>query len=131
MATIKEIQDLAKLGADSVFGYIERTAEKVDDVIRWQTLSYQNEPDYNPSIFNGVAGICLFLADYFRLTGMGRAKELALGGVRWSSLPEYDKSIPALYFGWTGVAMAWLHLSKVTGDAKLIEPCEAHARGLL
>jgi hypothetical protein len=41
-------EPLARAGAESVFGYIERTAEAVPDGGRWQTLSYQNEPRYDP-----------------------------------------------------------------------------------
>ena len=41
MIPMQQIQDLAKSGADSVFGHIEHTAEKVPDGFRWQTAVCQ------------------------------------------------------------------------------------------
>ena len=57
MIQAQEIQDLARSGADSVYGYIAHTAEVVPEGVRWQTLSYENKPQYSFTIFNGVAGI--------------------------------------------------------------------------
>jgi lantibiotic modifying enzyme len=131
MATREEIAKLGRSGAESVFGYVERMAEVVEDGVRWETLDYNNELNYNPSIFNGVAGICIFLADYFKLTGEERARELALGGLRWCSRPEPEREYFALYFGWTSVLMGWLHLAKVTGDMGLLENCRDDIETLL
>jgi len=131
MIPMQEIHDLAKSGSDSVFEYVERTAEEVSDGIRWQTLDYGNEPHHHFDIFNGVAGICLFLADYFQLTGIERARNLALGGARWCSLPEHEGYTRGLYVGRTGVGMAWLHLSRVTEDPELLTHCGINAEKIL
>jgi lantibiotic modifying enzyme len=76
---MKPIQntDTAKIGADSVFEYIERTAEVVPDGIRWKTLSYENKPQYAISASTGVSGISLFLSDYYRLYRRPKTKEKA------------------------------------------------------
>lgn len=131
MIHVQEIHDLARSGADSVFGYIEYTAEVVPGGIRWQTLSYQNEPQYDFTIFNGVAGICLFLADYAQLTGTDKARELALGGVRWCSLPEHQGFTRGLCIGKAGIGMTWLHLSRSTGDPSLLTHCTVHAEKIM
>ncbi len=125
------IQSLAQRGAESVYSYIERHAEPVTGGIRWQTLDYGNEPQYNPSIFNGVAGIGLFLADYYHRTGEKRASELARGACQWSLLPEHKGHTRGLCTGRTGIGMACLHLAQILDDASLIESCRAIAQPLL
>jgi hypothetical protein len=61
------IAHTAREGAESVFRYVERTAERVPDGIRWQTLSYENQPYYDASVFNGVGGIRLLAPDEVRM----------------------------------------------------------------
>ena len=123
-------EELARAGADSVFAYVERTAEPVEDGVRWETLSYQNEPQYDPTIFNGVAGIGLFLADYHRLTGHPGARQLAVGAARWSGLPEHGGYTRGLYIGQTGVGMVWLHLSDALEDPELLAACQPRAEAI-
>ena len=77
VADMADTADAARAGAESVFGYLERSAEWGPDGIRWRTLSYRNEPQFDTSLFNGVAGIVLFLADYAAATGSGAALRLA------------------------------------------------------
>src|SRR5919202_5185190 len=76
---------LAKEGAESVFRYVERTSEEAPEGVRWQTIDYENRPQYDGSAFNGVGGIPLFLADYYRLTKDDRALALARGGAEWTT----------------------------------------------
>jgi hypothetical protein len=66
-------------GAHSVYHFIERTAEKVSDGIRWKTIDYKNNPQYHYDVFNGCGGISLFLAEYFGLTDSTTALDLAIG----------------------------------------------------
>ena len=115
----KEIPELARSAADSVFRYVRQSAETVNGGVRWQTLNGENQLYYHPSVYDGVAGICLFLTDYFGITQDEEANTLALDGLEWCSLPEHDLSAE-LYFGWTGVALAWLRLASVTGDMRLV-----------
>jgi lantibiotic modifying enzyme len=135
--TARQIEETARTGADSVYGYVERTAEPVPDGVRWQTLSWENEPHYDPSVFNGVAGIVFFLADYYRLTGVARALDLAWGAVRWCSSPERTVGPEAAWLrdglvrGRAGVGMAWLRLAAVTGDAQTLAPAAAIGEDLL
>ena len=76
MVTQQAIEDAARSGADSVYRYLERTAEVVPDGARWPTLSFTNAPQYGADVANGVAGFSLFLSDYARLTGRVATKIL-------------------------------------------------------
>ena len=110
-----------RAGADSVFRYLQRTGERVPDGVRWRTLSYRNEPQYDTSLFNGVAGVSLFLSDYARVTGDDTALQLAAGAVRWCSAPERPASLAplgegtvdpqSLYAGAAGRGLAALRLA--------------------
>lgn len=114
--------ELVETGAESVLRSLLATAERVPDGIRWQTLDYQNEPHYDTNLYNGVAGISLFLSDYYRLAGDDRARELAEGALRWCMAadrpPGKDPaglSLPqSLYSGIAGLGLAWLRLALAT-----------------
>ena len=47
MTLPQPIVETARAGADSVYGYVERTAEMMPDGVRWQTLTLENEPTYS------------------------------------------------------------------------------------
>jgi lantibiotic modifying enzyme len=131
------IERTAQEGAHSVYRYVARTAEPVPDGVRWQTLDWHNRPHYSTAVFDGVAGIVLFLADYHRLTGDGPARDLALGGLRWCSSPERpadpadDWHRHSLVRGEAGVGMAWLRLAAATGAGDLLAPAAAVGERLL
>jgi lantibiotic biosynthesis protein len=129
---------IAREGAASVYRYIERTAEEVPDGVRWQTLDWENQPQYDLSIFYGVAGIALFLADYYRLTGNTRALELSHGAAKWCSRPErlQEGSVEewrrdGLGRGRAGAGMAWLSLFRATGERRFLDGATAIAGDLL
>ncbi len=129
----------ARLGANSVFEHIERTAEIVPDGVRWQTLNYYNEPYYDTGLYTGVAGISLFLSDYYRLTGNTTVRDLAAGALRWCIAPERapgvdPQRIPlplSLYSGASGLGLAWLRLALATGDAGALRQATALAEGVI
>ncbi len=137
--TAQTILETARLGASSVFGYVERTAEVVPDGVRWQTLSYYNEPHYDTNLYTGVAGISLFLADYYRLTGNTTARDLAAGALRWCSAPERPpgtdpQRIPlplSLYSGASGLGLAWLRLALATDDPTALRQATALAEPVI
>src|SRR6187200_2185341 len=83
-------------GAASVFDFVRRTAEPVSgpegDSVRWQTLSYEGEPHYSNRLYNGAAGIGLFLADYAAVTGDPAARDLAQRALRWSAAPAQEEA---------------------------------------
>jgi lantibiotic modifying enzyme len=115
--------------ADSIFQYIERTAEPVPDGIRWQTLNYENQPQYATNVFNGVAGISFFLSDYYRLTGNTRARDLALGALQWCAAQNISEA--GLCTGKAGIGMAWLHFSQSTNDPGALKEASAIAEELM
>ena len=137
--TAQAILETARLGANSVFEYIERTAEVVPDGVRWQTLSYYNEPHYDTDLYTGVAGISLFLSDYYRLTGNTTARDLAAGALRWCAAPgrapgSDPERIPlplSIYSGASGLGLAWLRLALATGDAGALRQAATLAEGVI
>src|SRR5262249_45234031 len=77
-------------------------------------------------LYGGVAGITLFLSDYFRLTGVAAARELARRALDWCGTPEHPprtehpaESGRGVGGGWAGIGLAWLRLAPATGDAAL------------
>ena len=118
-------------GAASVVDFLRRTAEPVPgpegDGVRWQTLSYEGEPHYSNRLYNGAAGIGLFLADYAAVTGDPTARDLAQRALRWSAAPAQEEASRArpfrgpgmdcsLLVGRAGLGLAWLHLAAATGE---------------
>jgi hypothetical protein len=89
MAAEQGREALARAGADSVYGYLERTAETGPEGVRWQTFRDPDAPQYTPQLYGGVAGITLFLSDYFRLTGVTAARELARRALEWCGTPGH------------------------------------------
>jgi len=111
---------------ESVFGFIARTAERVPEGVRWQTINYGNEPEYHYNAFNGCGGIGVFLAEYGRQTGSADAVDLAREANRWCSTVETEGFQRGLLLGRTGAALSWISLSQVTGEP-LPEYCEKNA----
>jgi lantibiotic modifying enzyme len=115
-----------------VFSYVARTAERVKEGVRWRTLSYDNRPQYDFSVFNVVAGISFFLADYARLTGQSKPLELARDALQWCESARLPRGFSrGLYVGRTGLGMAWLHLARVSEDQTLLPRCALHAQRIL
>ena len=122
MSLSQNIQDLAQEGADSVFEYINRTAEMTPEGVRWKTLGMQDDYYYDISVYNGVAGISLFLSDFFRVTGTAKARDLALGANQWCTANEHTVigKRRGLCDGWTGIGMAWLHAYTAINESSLL-----------
>ena len=122
---MSEATRLGEEGARSIFGFLARRAEPVEDGVRWETLDWDNEPQYSPFIFTGAGGISLFLADYFRVTGEKRALELAEGGVRWCASagreewrdPDQEWCRKGIMRGRSGLGLAWISLAAASGNA--------------
>lgn len=117
-----QLQAPLRAGADSAYAYLERTAEDVPDGVRWQTMSFEGEPHYSGRLYNGVAGISLFLSDYYAVTNNDQALKLAKQALSWSAAPaqvEADRGKPfrgpgmdySLLVGRAGLGQAWLHLA--------------------
>lgn len=103
--------------ADSVFSFINETAETVDSGFRWRTYDYVDELQYHYSIFNGVGGIPIFLAAYFDSTKNPRALELARGALAWSfqNQPKKSNFQRGLQMGKFGLAYSAKRLSRSSG----------------
>jgi hypothetical protein len=103
--------------AESVFSFIEATAESVDSGFRWATYDYGNCLHHHFSIFNGVGGIPIFLSAYFEATGNSRALELARGALTWAfqNEPKVGHFQRGLQLGKFGLAYSALCLSTASG----------------
>lgn len=119
--------------ADSVFSFINATAEAGDSGFRWRTYDYGNHPQYHFSLFNGVGGIPIFLAAYYETTGNPRALELARGALSWSfrNEPEKGKFQRGLQTGKWGIAYSALCLSRASGSDEFPELIEDLAKHVL
>ena len=134
------VEAAARAGADSVYRSLARTAEAGPDGVRWQTLSFQNVPHYGTNLYNGVAGVTVFLADYARLRNVPAAGALARRALDWCAVPGRALRHPddhpgagaaSLAFGHPGIGLAWLRLARATEDPALLAPAAAIAAGLL
>ena len=134
MTATGDITTLARAGADSVFAYVKRTAERTPSGIRWQTLSFEDQPRYSLSPLDGVGGIAHFLADYARVNGNADAIELARAGHEWCGSPEQEQSpwwnymkTPAIA-AQGGLVIAWLRLAAASGESRDLERAATLAR---
>jgi lantibiotic modifying enzyme len=127
-----------RLAADSVFRFIERTAEPAPEGVRWQTLGGAGEPQYRGDLYSN-GGIPLFLADYYRLTGNARALELAMRGAAWCAAPN-RRFLADLFSGsdaWSlldgraGLGLAWLRIAGTRADGSAGERAAALGAALL
>lgn len=99
--------------ADSVYRYIERTAIRTESGVTWEVLGYDNVYRRDQlSVFNGTAGIALFLTDHGAL-------DLAHDALRWCAPCPGDWG-DSLCFGWGGVALAGLTLHAKRSDPALL-----------
>src|SRR5262245_41851182 len=87
MAAQPSAETTARTGADAVYGALERTAEETPAGVRWRTLSFEDEPQYGADLYNGVAGIAVFLAEYARTTEHPAAAALARRALAWCAVP--------------------------------------------
>ena len=130
---------LGEEGARSIFGFLEKRAERVADGVRWETLDWGNQPQFEAAIFTGQGGIGFFLADYYRVTGETRALELAEGAVRWCASPareserdpEWDWCRNGVMRGRSGLGLAWLSLAAASGGRAHLAEAAAIGDALL
>lgn len=115
----------ARQAAESVWRYVERTAIREPGSCRWPTLDYENQPQTNaPTIFNGAAGIAVFLLDYAVETNTPKALELAGDALRWSEVAARPLGA-GFSFGMGGIGWAWLRHAKATGTREGVERATA------
>ena len=116
---------------DSIFEFIQRTAEPVEVGRCWVTIDYENKPQRDPSVFNGVGGISFFLVDFFRRSGRPEALALARDALDWCVAFRGKHHQRGLHVGKTGVALAALHKSIALGEAAVPDYCLENARVIL
>jgi hypothetical protein len=91
------------------------------------------EPVYctlGPDLYDGVAGIALFLADLYQITGDPRTRETAAAAIRQALHCLHDSptaSALGLYAGWLGVAAAAVRVGAAIAAPELSEQGAAAA----
>lgn len=116
---------------DSIFAFIHRTAEPSEAGRCWVTIDYENKPQRDPGIFNGVGGISFFLVDYYRESGRPEALVLAQDAIDWCVAFRGKHFVRGLHLGKTGVALAALHKSIALGESIVPGYCLENARVIL
>jgi hypothetical protein len=116
--------DAIRAGTDSVFGFIRRTVERDGARCRWMTADYANQFHYGVTLFNGVGGIPLFLADYARLRKNEEAQELGRGALEWCADPTHGGPIRGLHFGKAGPAFAVLQMDSMPASSAVERMCD-------
>ncbi len=113
--------DIASLEAavHSIYAFIARTAEPAKAGRCWVTIDYENKPQRDPSVFNGVGGISFFLVDYHRRFHAPAALALAQEAIDWCAAFDGTCYERGLHLGKTGAALAALHLASAREDAAL------------
>ena len=128
---MKPAHDTISSGADSVFAFIRRTAEREGQRCRWKTADYENRLQYDISLFNGVGGIPLFLADYARLRANEEALELARGALEWCADSKHERPTRGLHFGKAGPAFAAMNMNATEHSPAITRLCERVTASIL
>ncbi len=113
----------------------ERIADRIcrdaawsDGACNWlgAGLATDSTPVYGslgPALYGGASGVALFLAELAHVTGDSRARETALGAMRYamSRVETIDvEDRPGLFTGWTGIGLAAARVALLSGDESLL-----------
>ena len=86
---------------------------------------------YGVTLFNGVGGIPLFLADYARLRKNEEAQELGRGALEWCADPAHGGPIRGLHFGKAGPAFAVLQMDSLPASFAVERMCDQVTTSIL
>ncbi|MCX5195308.1 protein kinase [Streptomyces sp. NBC_00249] len=89
-------------------------------------------PFCGPDIYQGAAGIALFLAALGRATGEGRYTSAAREAARWLAGPVWasGRAQPGLYCGESGVGWFFVRLAELLDEPAYLSAAELRARRL-
>ena len=87
---------------------------------------------YSPDLYDGTAGIALFLAELARVTGERRYADAARGAARWLSGPQWEhgRALPGLHAGEAGIGLFYLRLAGLLDEPGYLHAAELRARRL-
>ncbi len=109
-------------------------AEKGKRGISWETMNSTEDRSItwhkSPVIYNGVAGIALFLVELFLHTRNEKYLRAAIDGMKWveNDCEENPDNFWAFLTGRMGIAYTMLRMASVTGDTSYLEKASAIAR---
>ena len=130
---------------DSIFDYIDRSAEEVPEGVRWQTFTHRDEPQYGTTVYNGVSGITFFLSEYARLRAtvpaiwLGAGWPGAMRSRFFGATSRTLRTAASAWAGWpgwhtvarraTGLASKARHVSEIESPATYSVPTPVSSRG--
>ncbi|MET7296954.1 lanthionine synthetase LanC family protein [Streptomyces griseoloalbus] len=121
--------ELAREIGDALCGSgIER-----DGGLCWSTRTRPGgAPFCGPDVYQGAAGIALFLAALGRATGEGRYTSAARKAARWLAGPVWasGRAQPGLYCGESGVGWFFIRLAELLEEPAYLSAAELRARRL-
>lgn len=89
----------------------------------------QTWSSYPATVYEGSAGMVVFLANLYHATGDADVKKAAEEGGRWLGSHAAAETIHdnSLYFGWSGVAWAYCELYEATGNSMWLSQAQSIA----
>lgn len=109
------------------------SAEEQQGGLRWLTKVGSDEAAaHRPDIYDGTAGIVLFLAALAHATGSSCFADAARGGARWLAGPEWaaGRAAPGLHCGESGIVVTFLRLADLLGEEGWLTAADLRARRL-
>jgi hypothetical protein len=110
---------------------LREAAEPIDGGLRWIACPPTTGiAVYSPDIFDGAAGIGLFLLALYRATGLSDLADVAEGIGRWLAGREFrhGRRDIGLYRGEAGIGWYFLTLAETLGRPEYLQACAARAR---
>lgn len=104
-----------------------------DGGVCWPTCTGQGgAPFCGPDLYQGTAGIALFLAALGRATGESRYMSTARDAARWLAGPVWaaGRAQPGLYCGESGVGWFFIRLAELLKEPAYLSAAELRARRL-
>jgi hypothetical protein len=111
-----------------------QAAEACDAGVRWGTPNeFTQGTRYPPDLYDGAAGIALFLAALARATLEARYEEVARDAARWLSGPEWERgrALTGLHHGEAGIGYFYLRLAGLLDEPGYIHAAELRARRMI
>lgn len=110
-------------------------AEEHRGGLRWatRTSAAPNADFYGPDLYNGTAGVALYLAGLAAATGATSYADAARGAARWLAGAPWDRgrAAPGLHCGEAGVGLFFIRLAALLDEPGYLAAAELRARRLV
>jgi len=116
-----------RIAATEIAEELAAAAERDELGVSWRTAAYDVRTEQfawlaNPSIYDGTAGIALFMLEAGEILGEPRYRQLALDALRWCAATSEKRPQPFLFYGGPlGLVYALARAHALTGDGEFLE----------